>query len=201
VSLPLARNADPILAARRRGLKPGEMVMVSLVGRIDSANITVFADPDIAYDWRWVHGLDVCVWIGDEPHWVSAVKAIAQARPDYLCVWHCRQGWGARIFLVPTAEDVSKPKHLWSFELDYLEWLDFQNRDFIEGRTYQSTQEEPRNESHPRQHRLQCLHGGGRGVPHHSRVQLPRADHCAVLPASGLAQVPDYVVGQGEGQD
>lgn len=136
MTLPLARNAEPILTARRRGLKPDEMVMVSLVGRIDTSNISVFADPDIAYDWRWSHRLDVCVWIGDEPNWAPTVKAIAQARPDYLCIWHQGQRWGARVFFLPTAEDIGKPPQLWTCELDFLEWLDFQNRDFAVGRTY-----------------------------------------------------------------
>jgi hypothetical protein len=139
---PLARNAEPILAARRRGLKPDQMVMVSLVGGIETGNIVVFADPGVEYDWRWARDLDICVWIGEQPNWAPTVKAIAQAQPDYLCVWHQGQGWGARAHLFPLLEDVAnKPRQSWSWELDFLEWLDFQNRDFRTGRTYQRTTE------------------------------------------------------------
>jgi len=156
----LARNAAPILEARQRGLKPDHMVMVSLVGSIETSNVTVFADPDSAYDWRWTRGLDICVWIGDAPDWAATLKAIALQRPDYLCIWHQGGKWGARAYLIPTAQDVTKPVRLWAYELDLLEWLNFQNRDFLEGRTYQRIPEDLNHESHPRQLRLQSLHGG-----------------------------------------
>jgi hypothetical protein len=135
----LAKNAQPILSARLRGFKPDQMVMVSLVGRIDSDNQTVYADPAAQYDWRWTHGLDIGVWIGNDPNWAHTLKAIALARPDYLCIWHPEQSWGARVFLIPTADDVSKPVALWQYELDFLPWLQFQNRDFTVGRTYART--------------------------------------------------------------
>jgi hypothetical protein len=165
--MPLARNAEPILEARLKGLKPDEMIMVSLIGRVDSGNMTVFADPGADYDWRWVRGLDICLWIGDEPNWGPTLKAIALCRPDYLCIWHQGQKWGATIYLVPTAEDAGKPRHLWSFDLDYLEWLGFQNRDFAEGRTYEQKQENP-DAVHPRQHRLHRVHGGAGTLPDHA---------------------------------
>jgi hypothetical protein len=173
VTLPLARNAEPILAARRRGLKPDQMVMVSLVDRIETSNIVVFADPGTEYDWRWVRGLDIAVWIGDEPTWAPTVLAIARQWPDYLCIWHQGQGWGARVYLVPTEEDLARPVRFRVGRLDFLEWMAFQNRDFIEGRTYQPTSESRKHEPHSRQHGLQRLHGGAGAVPHHSGGGLP----------------------------
>lgn len=126
----IAQNAQPILSARLRGFKPDEMVMISLIGGIDSANQTIYAKPGETYDWRWVHGLDVCVWIGDEPNWAPMLKAIALQRPDYLCIWHQGREWGARVYLIPTAADVSKPVCMWTYELDFLEWLETCNRVF-----------------------------------------------------------------------
>lgn len=137
MTLALARNAQDILAARLRGFKPDEMVMVSLGAPLYTANKVVFATLDTEYDWRWVRGLDIGVWIGDEPNWVPIVKAIALQCPDYLCVWHSSQRWGAQVHLFPVLADVeSKPARLWGWDLVFSEWLDFQNRDFIEGRTY-----------------------------------------------------------------
>jgi hypothetical protein len=144
----IAQNAQPILAARLRGFRPDEMVMVSLIGRITSPNQTVYAKPDEAYDWRWVRGLDVCVCIDNAPNWAPIVKAIALQRPDYLCIWHETQHWGARVYVIPTADDIRKPVQLWTYELDFLEWLDFQNRDFIEGRTYERDVNGMPHESH-----------------------------------------------------
>lgn len=126
----IAANAQPILSARLRGFKPDEMVMVSLIGKIRSTNQTVYAEPGIEYDWRWVRGLDICVYIGDEPNWAPIVKAIARQRPDYLCIWHQEHGWGAKVYLIPTAADVSMPVCMWQYELDFLPWLDIENKEF-----------------------------------------------------------------------
>lgn len=133
----IAQGAQPILQARMRGRRPDAMVMVSLVGQIDTANPVVHAAIGQDLDWRWAHGLDVCLWIGDDPAWALVAKAIAMTRPDYLCVWHPGAKWGARVYLMPTAEDLAKSTRLWVQELDFLPWLDFQSRDFAQGRTYQ----------------------------------------------------------------
>jgi hypothetical protein len=126
----IAANAQPILDARMRGFKPDEMVLVSLVGKINAANHTVHAKPHIAYDWRWVRDLDVCVHVDQQTDWVPALKAIASERPKHLSLWNSAESWGAKVYLVPTAEDVSKPVRQWAYELDFLPWLDFQNEEF-----------------------------------------------------------------------
>lgn len=133
---PLPLNAKPILDARLRGFKPAEMVIVSLVGHVESQNHIVRAVSAAPYDWRWVADLDVCLYVGDLVDCRQTLKAIALHRPAYLCVWNCFEHWGAHVYLIPTADDVTKPVRQWTYELDYLEWLDFQNDDFIEGRTY-----------------------------------------------------------------
>jgi len=48
----IAHNAQPIFEARRRGLMTAEMVLVSLIGRINEQNHTVYANPQNAYDWK-----------------------------------------------------------------------------------------------------------------------------------------------------
>lgn len=130
----LAHNAEPILRARLRGMRPDETVIVSLVGPLDIANHVVRADQARAYDWRWAHGLDVVVYV-DGTDWVQAVKAIALQRPAYLGIWNAA-GWGATAYLAPTPEDIEQPVRRWAYELDFLPWMDFQNEDFAVGRTY-----------------------------------------------------------------
>ena len=137
----IAMNAQPILDARFRGFKPSDLVLVSLVGLVHAENHTVRAIPGTAYDWRWVHGLDVCVYIGERCDWASTVKAIALQHPAYLGVWNCTEHWGAHAYLIPTEGDLSQPVRRWTYELDFLPWLDFQNTDFIECRSYTSTPE------------------------------------------------------------
>lgn len=139
--IPLALNAQPILDARLKGFKPDGLILVSLVGHVSAANHVVRAIPATPYDWRWVHGLELCVYVGERLDWVDTVKSIALHRPAYLCLWNCQEHWGAHVYLIPTAEDIGKPVREWSYELDFLPWLDFQNDDFIEGRTYARTPE------------------------------------------------------------
>jgi hypothetical protein len=137
----IALNARPILDARLRGFKPDEMVVVSLVGPVDVANHVVRAVSAETYDWRWVRGLEICVYVGDGLDWLGTVKAIALQRPAYLILWNSVSRWGANVYCIPTPEDITKPPHRWTYELDYLAWMDFQNIDFVEGRTYGRTPE------------------------------------------------------------
>lgn len=135
----LATNAQPILAARMKGMKPADMVIVSLVGPVGVDNPTVFAKPGAAYDWRWVRDLDVCVYLNDDQDWPDILMAIALNHPEFLSLWSYSGQWGAKVYLVPTAADISRPIRSWKYELDFLPWMDFQNNDFIAGRTYNRT--------------------------------------------------------------
>lgn len=135
-ALPL--NAAQIVAARMRGMKPEEMIRVSLVGTLVHGNHFVHAKAGIPHDWRWVRDLDICLCIGPEPDWASTLNEIAMQRPAHLNVWNTYEHWGAKVFLIPTKDDIEqcRPVSKWEYELDLLEWLDFQNDDFLMGRTY-----------------------------------------------------------------
>lgn len=136
MTLPLPKNATPILQARMKGLRPADMVIVSLLGLVQAAQPIVLAEPGAAYDWRWVRGLDVCVYVRDRDDWALTLKSIALARPAHLNVWSPDGKWGAQVYLLPSAQDVGKPVSMWTCELDFLEWMDFQNEDFVTGRSY-----------------------------------------------------------------
>lgn len=134
----LAQNAQPILSARLRGFRPDEMIMVSITGRVYTANQVVYAKPDEAYDWRWVRGLDICVRIAAQADWIPTLEAIERCDPAYLCVWHEIDSWGAHVRRFPTLQDIESgaPRCAWTSELDFTEWMAFENRDFAEGRKY-----------------------------------------------------------------
>lgn len=129
-------NAQAILDARMKGFKPADMVVVSLVGAVGLDNPTVFAKPDVRYDWRWVRGLDVCLYLRDEPDWSTIAKDIAVQHPEHMNLWHADHQWGATVFAIPAEKDIARPPRSWKYELDFSIWLDFQNRDFINGTTY-----------------------------------------------------------------
>lgn len=126
----LATNAQEILAARMKGLRPSDMVIVSLVGPVGAENPTVFAKPELAYDWRWVRGIDVCVYLDDDQDWSKTLMDIAKSRPEFLSLWSVTGKWGAKVYLIPSAGDVGRPVRAWKYELDFLPWMDFQNADF-----------------------------------------------------------------------
>jgi hypothetical protein len=136
MTLPLPENAMPILQARMKGSRPADLVIVSLRGRVLTQQPLVLAEPGAAYDWRWLRGLDVCVYVPDGDDWAATLKAIALARPAHLNVWNPAGRCGAHVYLVPTAQDVVKPVSMWTYELSFMEWMDFQNKDFVKGRSY-----------------------------------------------------------------
>ena len=129
-------NAAPIIAARLKGRKPAELIRVSLVGELSPGNHVVQVDLGKGYDWRWTRDLDICLHIGSQHDWVETLKAIALERPEHLSVWNEDEQWGAKVYLVPTVDDLAYPVRDWLYELDFLPWLDFQNQDFMAGRTY-----------------------------------------------------------------
>lgn len=133
----IAQNAQPIIDARLRGLKPEGLVLVSMSGHIAVQNMVVHAAENADYDWRWVHGLEICVYVDEQIDWVQTVKAIAKQRPTYLAIWNRTHQWGADVYLVPTASDVSKPVRQWGYELVFSPWHAFQNNDFVACRTYE----------------------------------------------------------------
>lgn len=132
----LADGAEPILKARLKGMRPADMVNVSQMGVPPFDNPTVRAKPLERYDWRWVRGLDICVHIDPEVDWFIQLKDIAMHRPDYLCLWNPVEKWGAQVYLIPLPTDLDKPRQFWVCELDFMPWQDFQNDDFMTGRTY-----------------------------------------------------------------
>lgn len=136
MSRPLPPGAEPILTARLKGMKPADMVIVSMTGPVFAENQVVRIKVGEAYDWRWVRGLDVCLYIDEEADWFVVLKEIALQRPEHLSLWTPAGQWGAKVYLIPTADDVNRPVNEWRFELDFLPWMDFQNKDYIECKSY-----------------------------------------------------------------
>lgn len=137
MSLPLPMNAERILAARMKGMRPADMVIVSLVGKVPTENPLVLAECGKSYDWRWVRGLDLCIYLADDLDWPGLAKRVMLARPEHVELWNPAGQWGAHLYLVPTAQDVEKPVSMWRYDLDFLPWMEFQNKDFMERRVYE----------------------------------------------------------------
>lgn len=133
----IATNAQAIIDARVKGMRPADMVIVSMVGAVKTENPLVHVKPGTAYDWRWVRDLDICLYVNGPEDWPLTLREIGLQRPRHMELWNHAEMWGAHAYLIPTAQDVAKPVSQWKFEIDFLPWMDFQNRDFIQCRTYE----------------------------------------------------------------
>lgn len=87
----LPYGAAEILALRKSGKRPADMVLVSLVGPLRGENNSVvLAQPGRRYDWRFLTGLE-CLVVTDSTQPKQAVREIMGRLKDlpttYLGLW------------------------------------------------------------------------------------------------------------------
>ena len=123
-------NAGEIILARKRGFKPADLILVSLVGRIDELNHTVYANPENDYEWLWAAQIKICIFAQSGIDWQRTARSVASQRPSYLCLWDVNRQEGADIHYLPHFDDIEKPKSKWRWELDFLTWTPYQNQEF-----------------------------------------------------------------------
>ncbi len=126
----LATNAQKILDLRKRGYKPDEMILVSLVGRIDELNHTVYAVAKNDYDWSWCRGLDICVYASSSVDWLKTINAIARNKTRFLAVWDIDRKEGAEFWFMPCEKALSKPQMGFKMKLIPNPWCSLQNKMF-----------------------------------------------------------------------
>lgn len=89
-SLLMPYNAAQILELRKKGKRPADMLLVSMIGWLGELNPCILADGSKTYDWRFLTGLDVLLVVDTRTN-RSQVKATADAiyaqRPEYLGLW------------------------------------------------------------------------------------------------------------------
>jgi|SRR5688572_2328492 len=129
----LPNGAEAVLAARKRGMRPAEMLIVSLIGKVGESNHTIYANPGAEYDWRWIVGLDICLYVNNATNWRTQMTAIAKCRPNWLGLYNVDQFKGARAFYLPHPSDIDKPRSQWRHVLDFLPWTQWQNEQFAFG--------------------------------------------------------------------
>ena len=79
-----------IAAIRANRQKPADMVLVSLIGPLREINPTIIANPERAYDWRFLTGLEVLIVaaMSIPAEQINRVKdSILKINPEYLGVW------------------------------------------------------------------------------------------------------------------
>ncbi len=74
-------NAAGLIAARNRGKRPAEPVVVSFIGRLDWPNPTVYAEPGRRYDWRFLRDLPVIVAVSKTARPAGELRRILEIGP------------------------------------------------------------------------------------------------------------------------
>lgn len=126
----IPHGAQRIIDARQKGMKPAELVLVSMIGRLNENNPTVYADPRREYEWFWARGLQVCIFASTEVSWRAVALPIKRQSPSALYLWDADRREGAEVFLIPNMADLDKPRNEWRLNLDFLPWLPSQNEEF-----------------------------------------------------------------------
>lgn len=87
--------ARTIAEARADGLRPSELVLISLAGRIDWSNPQVYATPGQRYQWDWLRGLNAVVLVDASTRLNDILQDIESAGPAQLDVvdHERRKGW------------------------------------------------------------------------------------------------------------
>lgn len=129
----LPSGAEAVIESRKRGLKPAEMLVVSLVGKTGESNHTVYANPTADYDWRWLVGLDACLYVRDSLPWKPIALQIARVRPRWLGVFDVDRFKGADAYALPLSEDIEKPIEQWRYQLATFRWTTADNEHFAWG--------------------------------------------------------------------
>lgn len=133
----LPYGARPIVEARLQGKRPADMLIVSLVGHVDEVNPVVVADPLKTYDWRFVIGLDVCIFARPGVRFDPVVRELYSHAANIVGVWDVQSQEGADCVVHPTlhAIDAYMPGQCKRFGADdfaveYTPWLPSQNQEF-----------------------------------------------------------------------
>lgn len=119
-------NAKKIIDLRKNGYKPDEIVIVSIVGKIDELNHIVFANPKDDYDWTWCKGLDVCVFGSSAVDWKKTVDAISRVAPRFLALWDVDRGEGAEFYRTLNPDNFRNGET----KLSYITWCSIANNIF-----------------------------------------------------------------------
>lgn len=134
----IPEGADAIIAARLKGFKPAAMILVTMSEKPQGVdNPIIVAKHGVAYDWRWVRGLEVCMCVADDDDWPLLLEDIAKQNPEYLGLWNYQSEWGTHVYYLPTIDTIDRPRRQWRRELDFLPWMDFENKDFKDRRRYE----------------------------------------------------------------
>lgn len=116
----IAPGGERILGMRQQRQRPGEGVVISLVGPLN-VEWLVRPDPLKTYDWLWAVDLDV--WIvaattTDQQHLRRLIADVRKHRPKDIRLWLSDVRKGYDLWFYPTVESVVGPPDRWVWVMD-----------------------------------------------------------------------------------
>jgi hypothetical protein len=121
----IAPGGDRVLSLRRGGMRPGESVVVSLIGEMP-VEWLVTPDLDTDYDWMWAVDLDLLVVSSvrtpAEPL-RALVAALRRHRPRNVRLWIDEPRIGYDLWFRPTIESVVGPPDKWVWVMESTRFL------------------------------------------------------------------------------
>jgi len=135
MGMTLPSGAGQILAIRKSGKRPADMVIVSNVGKLPFENPIVTIDGIQEYDWRWLVNLPFIFYgsvdVNLLSHLENVCKALKDRLPKSLLIWDSDHNEGFSAWYLPNAETIHLPRSMWEWEFSFMEWTDYQNKNFM----------------------------------------------------------------------
>ncbi len=124
----------PIVQARKRGQRPADMVLISMIGSLPTeVNPVVITDKQSAYEWGWLRGLHACFWTHPKGYSAKHILDAHKADPAALYLWDCVNLKGYDISVLPTLDSIARPREQWIWRVQADRWLPFQEEAFSRG--------------------------------------------------------------------
>lgn len=137
MNAPLPLGAWRILDARKKGKKPADMVLVSMVGKLpNEVNPVVMVSEGAHHDWSWARGLIVCFWTTPKEYDPRHIIDCAKCQPKAMHLWDCANEHGFDVHAWPTIESIeANPKHKdrWAYKVHSFRWMLSQEKIFAMG--------------------------------------------------------------------
>jgi len=123
-------NALKIIELRKRGYKPDELIIISLVGKLDELNHVIYADYRKNYEWGFLKGLDVCIFANSAIDFKKTLIDIAKVETRFLGLWDVDRLEGANFKYLPYIDDSYKLDGKFEMKLYSDIWINMQNKIF-----------------------------------------------------------------------